>query len=158
MISAGGRAARPRVRPSIGLSAALQSFSPLTGVFFLGLPILDRIESPTATVILRLYSDNDIDSAPAASDVRIIVHAMTRTCTSRSDQPISCASLPSMSPSTHLLPFEHGVAAASRLRATAPLPLVHTTGFQCAFLGAYVAGGHAAALTCVLQLCRPFGV
>jgi hypothetical protein len=40
----------------------------LTGIFFLfGLPILDRIESPTATVILRLYSDNSIDSAPAAS-------------------------------------------------------------------------------------------
>jgi hypothetical protein len=33
----------------------------LTGVFFFGLLILDRIESPTAVVYLRLYSDNDID-------------------------------------------------------------------------------------------------
>jgi hypothetical protein len=30
-------------------------------VFFFGLPILDRIESPTAVVNLRLYSDNGID-------------------------------------------------------------------------------------------------
>jgi hypothetical protein len=33
----------------------------LTGVFLFGLPILDRIESPTAVVIPRLYSDNGID-------------------------------------------------------------------------------------------------
>jgi hypothetical protein len=33
----------------------------LTDVFFFGLPILDRIESPTAIVNLRLYSDNGID-------------------------------------------------------------------------------------------------
>jgi hypothetical protein len=37
-------------------------FSPVArpAVFFFGLPILDRIESPTAAVIPRLYSDNGI--------------------------------------------------------------------------------------------------
>jgi hypothetical protein len=39
----------------------------MTGVFFFSLPILERIESPTAVVIPRLYSDNGIDSMPAVS-------------------------------------------------------------------------------------------
>jgi hypothetical protein len=43
----------------------------LTGIFFFGLPILDRIESPTAAVILRLYSDNGIDlHRPSPSTAR----------------------------------------------------------------------------------------
>jgi hypothetical protein len=43
----------------------------LIGVFFFGLPILDRIESPTVVVILRLYSDNDIDlHRPSPSTAR----------------------------------------------------------------------------------------
>jgi hypothetical protein len=43
----------------------------LTGVFFFGLPILDRIESPTAVVNLRLYSDNGIDlHRPSSSTAR----------------------------------------------------------------------------------------
>jgi hypothetical protein len=43
----------------------------LTDVFFFGLPILDRIESPTAAVILRLYSDNGIDlHRPSPSTTR----------------------------------------------------------------------------------------
>jgi hypothetical protein len=43
----------------------------LTGVFLFGLPILDRIESPTAVVNLRLYSDNDIDlHRPSSSTAR----------------------------------------------------------------------------------------
>jgi hypothetical protein len=43
----------------------------LTDVFFFGLSILDRIESPTAVVNLRLYSDNDIDlHRPSASTAR----------------------------------------------------------------------------------------
>jgi hypothetical protein len=58
-----------------------------------------------------------------------------------------------MSPSTRLPSTEHRVAAASSLRAAAMPPLV-----QAAFLGMYVTGGHAAALTRALQLCRPFGV
>jgi hypothetical protein len=47
----------------------------LTGIFFFGLPILDRIESPTAAGILRLYSDNGIDlhrsSPPTARHGRL---------------------------------------------------------------------------------------
>jgi hypothetical protein len=39
----------------------------LTDVFFFCLSILDWIESPTAVVIPRIYSNNDINSAPAAS-------------------------------------------------------------------------------------------
>jgi hypothetical protein len=43
----------------------------LTGVFIFGLPILYRIESPTATVNLRLYSDNGIDlHRPSSSTAR----------------------------------------------------------------------------------------
>jgi hypothetical protein len=43
----------------------------LTGVFLFGLPILDRIESPTAAVNLRLYSDNGIDlHRPSSSTAR----------------------------------------------------------------------------------------
>jgi hypothetical protein len=43
----------------------------LTGVFLFGLPILDQIESPTAAVILRLYSDNGIDLHwPSSSTAR----------------------------------------------------------------------------------------
>jgi hypothetical protein len=44
----------------------------LTGIFLFGLPILNRIESPTAAVILRLYSDNGIDSALADSSTPAI--------------------------------------------------------------------------------------
>jgi hypothetical protein len=36
----------------------------LTDVFFFGLSILDRIESPTATVTKRLYSNLGVDLAP----------------------------------------------------------------------------------------------
>jgi hypothetical protein len=36
----------------------------LTGVFLFGLPILDRIESPTAAVTKRLYSNLGVDLAP----------------------------------------------------------------------------------------------
>jgi hypothetical protein len=39
----------------------------LTGVFFFGLPILDRIELPTAVVTKRLYSNLDVDLALAAT-------------------------------------------------------------------------------------------
>jgi hypothetical protein len=43
----------------------------LTGVFLFGLTILDRIESPTAVVNLRLYSDNGIDlHRPSLSTAR----------------------------------------------------------------------------------------
>jgi hypothetical protein len=43
----------------------------LTDVFFFDLPILDRIESPTAVVNLRLYSDNGIDlHRPSPSTAR----------------------------------------------------------------------------------------
>jgi hypothetical protein len=43
----------------------------LNGVFLFGLPILDRIESPTVVVTLRLYSDNDIDlHGPSSSTAR----------------------------------------------------------------------------------------
>jgi hypothetical protein len=43
----------------------------LTDVFLFGLPILDRIESPTAAVNLRLYSDNGIDlHRPSSSTAR----------------------------------------------------------------------------------------
>jgi hypothetical protein len=43
----------------------------LTGVFLFGLLILDRIESPTAVVNLRLYSDNGIDlHRPSSSTAR----------------------------------------------------------------------------------------
>jgi hypothetical protein len=43
----------------------------LTGVFIFGLPILDRIESPTTVVNLRLYSDNGIDlHRPSSSTAR----------------------------------------------------------------------------------------
>jgi hypothetical protein len=43
----------------------------LTVVFLFGLPILDRIESPTAIVNLRLYSDNGIDlHRPSPSTAR----------------------------------------------------------------------------------------
>jgi hypothetical protein len=43
----------------------------LTVIFFFGLPILDRIESPTAAVILRLYSDDGIDlHRPSPSTAR----------------------------------------------------------------------------------------
>jgi hypothetical protein len=44
----------------------------LTGVFFFGLPILDRIESPTATVTKRLYSNLGVDLAPAATHTSAI--------------------------------------------------------------------------------------
>jgi hypothetical protein len=39
----------------------------LAGVFFFGLPILDRIESPTAAVTKRLYSNLGVDLAPTAT-------------------------------------------------------------------------------------------
>jgi hypothetical protein len=39
----------------------------LTSVFLFGLPILDWIASSIAAVILRIYSDNDIDSALVTS-------------------------------------------------------------------------------------------
>jgi hypothetical protein len=59
-------------------------------------------------------------------------------------------------PSMRLPPTKHQVAAASPLRAAAPPPLVQAADFQRAFLGAYVAGGHAAAPTRTIQLrCPP---
>jgi hypothetical protein len=39
----------------------------LTGVFFFGLPILDRIESATAAITKRLYSNLGVDLALAAT-------------------------------------------------------------------------------------------
>jgi hypothetical protein len=39
----------------------------LTDIFFFGLPILDRIESPTAAVTKRLYSNLGVDLAPATT-------------------------------------------------------------------------------------------
>jgi hypothetical protein len=51
----------------IGRPTVFFSASRLIGVLFFDLPILDWIESPTTAVILRLYSDNDIDSAPSVS-------------------------------------------------------------------------------------------
>jgi hypothetical protein len=59
---------------------------------------------------------------------------------------------------SRLPPTEHRVAAASPLRAAAPPPMVQAAGFQRAFQGAYVAGGHAAPSTRALQLRCPFGV
>jgi hypothetical protein len=44
----------------------------LTDIFFFGLPILDRIESPTAAVTKRLYSNLGIDLAPAATHTSAI--------------------------------------------------------------------------------------
>jgi hypothetical protein len=44
----------------------------LTGVFFFGLPILDRIESPTAAVTKRLYSNLGVDLAPVATHTSAI--------------------------------------------------------------------------------------
>jgi hypothetical protein len=44
----------------------------LTGVFFFGLPILDQIESPTAAVTKRLYSNLGVDLAPAATHMSVI--------------------------------------------------------------------------------------
>jgi hypothetical protein len=82
---------------------------------------------------------------------------MARTCTRRSDQPISCGYPPRTSLSTRLPPFEHRVVVALPRRAAAPPPLVHATGFQRAFLHAYVAGGHVVASARALQLRHPFG-
>jgi hypothetical protein len=64
MISAEGHATWPRVRP-----LALQPFSrrSLDRHFLFGLPILDWIASPTATVTTRLYSNLGFDLAPAAT-------------------------------------------------------------------------------------------
>jgi hypothetical protein len=43
----------------------------LIGVFLFGLPILDRIESPTAVINMCLYSDNGIDlHRPSSSTAR----------------------------------------------------------------------------------------
>jgi hypothetical protein len=69
MIFVGGRAARSRVHPPIGRSAALYFFSrrSLDRCFLFGLPILDRIESPTAAVTKRLSSNLGVDLAPAAT-------------------------------------------------------------------------------------------
>jgi hypothetical protein len=44
----------------------------LTDIFFFGLPILDRIESPTAAVTKRLYSNLDVDLALAATHTPFI--------------------------------------------------------------------------------------
>jgi hypothetical protein len=40
-----------------------------TDVSFFGLPIKDRIESSTAIIITRLYSDNDIDLHRLSSSI-----------------------------------------------------------------------------------------
>jgi hypothetical protein len=56
----------------IGFPTVFFSTNRLTGIFDFGLPIIDRIESPTTAVIMRLYSDNDIDSAPADSSMPAI--------------------------------------------------------------------------------------
>jgi hypothetical protein len=45
----------------------------LTEVFFFGLPILDRIESSTATIIPCLYSDDDTNTTPARSSSSSLV-------------------------------------------------------------------------------------
>jgi hypothetical protein len=44
--------------------------------FLFGLPILDRIESPTAAVTKRLYSNLDVDLAPAATHTPAIAADM----------------------------------------------------------------------------------
>jgi hypothetical protein len=83
-------------------------------------------------------------------DLRTVIHAMAHT------MPLSVRSTDlahvyvttsTTSPGTRLPLTERLVAAVSPLRATAPPPLVQAAGFQHAFLGMYVAGGHAAALT-----------
>jgi hypothetical protein len=65
MISAGGRATHPPTK--IGCPMSLFLTDRLTDVFFFGLPILDWIESPTATVTKHLYSNLDVDLALAAT-------------------------------------------------------------------------------------------
>jgi hypothetical protein len=220
----------------------------LTSVF---LPIPDRIESPTAVVIPRLYSNLGVDLGPAATHTPAItadalalagcrgpsagccayLHRLPRSsrqrrvrtgwlvftnraatpdassegrlgaslrlhacavsiaspsspsspgtsptttprvlicvppsrtwrvqCRRRSDQPIWRMSMPSMSPSMRLPPFEHWAAAALPLRAVASQPLVPAASYQRAFSGMYVAGdSHAATPTRALQLRRPIG-
>jgi hypothetical protein len=51
----------------IGCSTTFFSAGRLTAFSFFCLSILDRIESLTAVVIPHIYSDNSINSAPAAS-------------------------------------------------------------------------------------------
>jgi hypothetical protein len=51
----------------IGRPIVFFSAGRVTSIFFFSLLILDRIESPTAAFIPRLYSDNGIDSTPAVS-------------------------------------------------------------------------------------------
>jgi hypothetical protein len=80
MIFNEGRAASSRVRPPIRrpvdqlprrvLSPILDQFFSLPAsclVLFFGLPIIDRIESPTVVVITRLYSDLGVNFAPLDS-------------------------------------------------------------------------------------------
>jgi hypothetical protein len=45
----------------------------LTDIFFFGLPILDRIDSPTAAVTKRHFSNLGIDLAPAATHTLAIM-------------------------------------------------------------------------------------
>jgi hypothetical protein len=137
-------------RPTVFFSAGR-----LTGVFFFGLPILDRIESPTVAIIPRLYSDNGIDSAPAVSivgpslsssldstdnvamdfDLRAAIHAWRVLRCRRSDQPIWRTSTSSTSPSMRLPPTKYRAAVASSLWDAVPPPLVQAAGFQRAFIG-----------------------
>jgi hypothetical protein len=84
----------------IGYPIVFFSAGRLTDVFFFGLPIYDRVESPTTTVTTCLYSDNNINSTPAVTitsssllslvwdftdniatdfNLRDIIHAMVRT-------------------------------------------------------------------------------
>jgi hypothetical protein len=39
----------------------------LTDIFFFGLPIIDRIASPTAAVTMRLYSNLGVDLEPVTT-------------------------------------------------------------------------------------------
>jgi hypothetical protein len=172
------------------------------GIFFFGLPIY-RIESSTATVTTRLYSDLDVDPAPATSS-STVWHGRTRRTR---DAFKRCSRLLSFvwSSSTVCLrhrrpglhrPRHHQLRSMRRRqrhpyvdamglinrpsaflrqaranhRPSIGLSLCHpfgpqcrrpwskAAGFQRAFLGAYVASGHAAASTRALQLRRPFGV
>jgi hypothetical protein len=70
------------------------------------------------------------------SDMCTVVHALTYMGTCQADQPISRASLPSMSVSMLLSPIEHRAVAASPLQVTTPPPF-----FPCYLVTTHITGG-----------------
>jgi hypothetical protein len=60
---------RPRSAAPVSLFLAGR----LTDIFFFGLSILDRIESPTTALTTRLYSNLGVDLAPVATHTPAIV-------------------------------------------------------------------------------------